>query len=386
MKRTWVAWGLACLNVLVFLVTTLHPSDGGFLALVLYLAGIASFSCVGALLWTRVPGNPIGPLLLAAGTLLVMAIAVGTYADVGAIQAPPWPGADAARLIGDTTFIYPFVVALIGVPLVFPDGRLPSPRYRWVVVTLVGFLAVWTFNGLLFDQDTGSRIPALAFLEPIVGVLDGFVLGATLLCFGAAVYAVWSRYRHGDAVQRQQVKWLAADVGVAGVVLPLALLTTDAAPDLANALSSIAIFAMFALPVVIAIAILRYRLFEIDRIVSRTIGWALVTAILAVVFVGVIVGLQTILAPITSENTIAVAASTLIAATLFQPMRRRVQRVVDRRFARTRYDGERLASAYAERLRDRVDLRGLEADLQATAAAAVQPRTAGIWLRGSARS
>ncbi len=135
MSRRWIAWGLACLNVLVFLVTTLHPSDGGFLALVLYLAGIASFSCVGALLWTRVPGNPIGPLLLAAGRCWSWRSPSARTQTVGALQAPPWPGADVARLIGDTTFIYPFVVALIGVPLVFPDGRLPSPRYRWVVAT-----------------------------------------------------------------------------------------------------------------------------------------------------------------------------------------------------------------------------------------------------------
>jgi hypothetical protein len=379
--RARIAWLVATLDVVAFIVVSLGPSGGGGIETLLYLVGIASFAGVGALLWTRRPANPIGPLLLAAGTLLVAAIVIGAYADVGAVQTPPWPGAAPARLIGDTLFIYPFLVAFVAVPLVFPDGHLPSPRYRWAVGSLIVFLVTWTFLGLLFGSEVGARIPALVVLEPYIRVLEPVVLLATIVCFGSAISAVASRFRHGGPIQRQQVKWLVADVGLAGTVLPLALLTTDVAPDLANLLSSIAILAMFALPVVIAIAILRYRLYEIDRIVSRTIGWALVTGLLAVVFVALVVVLQAILAPVTNENTIAVAGSTLVALALFGPLRRRVQRAVDRRFDRARYDGQTTTAAFAERLRNEVDLMTLREQLVATAADAVRPTGAGLWLR-----
>ncbi len=374
------AWLIAALDVALFLALSLNPSDGGFLATLLYAVGIPSCAGEGALLWTRVPANPIGPLLLASGTLLVASITVGMYADVGALQTPPWPGAAAARLIGDTTFIYPFLIAFVAVPLVFPDGRLPSPRYRWVVGSLIVLIATWTFLGLLFDGET-ARIPALAVLGPYVGPLQVLVLMATLVSFGAAVVAVAGRFRHGGATQRQQVKWLAADVAIAATVLPLGLVLTDVAPDLANAMSSIAIFAMFALPVVIAIAILRYRLYEIDRIVSRTIGWAVVTSLLAFVFLGLVVVLQAVLVPLTRENTLAVAGSTLVAFALVGPVRRHVQRAVDRRFDRARYDGQTMTAVFADRVRNEVDLGTLRDELVTTAADAVRPAGAGLWLR-----
>jgi hypothetical protein len=165
------------------------------------------------------------------------------------------------------------------------------------------------------------------------------------------------------------------------VVLPVSLVLTDSNPGLANALSSVAILAMFALPIVIAIAILRYRLFEIDRIISRTIGWAAVTGVIATVFAVVVVTLQAVLASVTDENTLAVAVSTLVAFALFQPVRRRVQRAVDRRFDRSRYDGERTAAAFGERLRHEVDLTGLEADIGRTIGLALRPSSTGVWIR-----
>jgi hypothetical protein len=138
---------------------------------------------------------------------------------------------------------------------------------------------------------------------------------------------------------------------------------------------------MFALPIAIAIAILRYRLYEIDRIVSRTIGWTIVTGLLAIVFVGLVVILQAALASVTGENTIAVAGSTLVALALFGPLRRRVQRAVDRRFDRARYDGQTTTDVFADRVRNEVDLVTLRDALVATAADAVRPAGAGLWLR-----
>jgi hypothetical protein len=135
------------------------------------------------------------------------------------------------------------------------------------------------------------------------------------------------------------------------------------------------------IPVAIGIAILRYRLYDIDQIVSRTIAWAVVTAVLVAVFAGLVVTLQAALAPITSENTLAVAASTLLAAALFQPLRRRVQRAVDRRFDRSHYDGERIAVSFAERLRDEVDLERSTMGLRQAADDALRPSASAVWLR-----
>jgi hypothetical protein len=134
------------------------------------------------------------------------------------------------------------------------------------------------------------------------------------------------------------------------------------------------------------VAILRYRLYEIDRLVSRTIGWAIVTGVLGVVFVCLVVTLQAVLAPFTRESTLAVAASTLVAFGLFQPLRRRVQRTVDRRFDRARYDGQRTTDAFAERLRNEVDLGTIRTSLAATANEAVRPSGSALWLRSRGRS
>jgi hypothetical protein len=137
------------------------------------------------------------------------------------------------------------------------------------------------------------------------------------------------------------------------------------------------------IPIAIAIAILRYRLFEIDRIISRTVSYAIVTLTLAIVFFAAAVGLQAVLAPLTRDETIAVAASTLVVAALFQPLRRRIQRVVDRRFNRARYDAQQMADAFALRLRDEVDIDAVASDLATTVDDSVRPATIGLWLRAA---
>jgi hypothetical protein len=264
------------------------------------------------------------------------------------------------------------VIALIGVPLVFPDGRLPSPRFRWVVwVTGAGMVS-------LLIGAPASMIPGLAGLGFVVSAL---AFGANVFGIGGAVTAVLVRFRHGDPVQRQQVKWLLAVAGVAAIAFPLALAFGSSESLVALAFWLIAFLAYLALPVAIGIAVLRYRLYEIDRIVSRTIGYAVVTVTLAVTFGGVILLFQSVLAPLTDGNTVAVAASTLVVAALFQPLRRRVQAAVDRRFNRARYHAEGTVTAFTAQLRDEVDLERLGADVLAIVAQTVAPATAGLWLR-----
>ena len=392
MTRARIAWTVAGLDLLLYLITSLNPSDGGVAATILYLVGLASFTVVGAVLITRVPENPIGPLRLGAGTVLVIALVLGTYSNVGAVQVPPWPLAEAARMVGDILFVYPLVIAFIGVPLLFPVGRLPSPRFRWVVRISIAGMVAWTLSGLLFDSHGQPRIPgdgslaaATPVLQALYPVLQISFFVSVLVGLGGAVIAVSQHYRRGGRVQRQQVKWLTADVALAAILLPSALLLADVNPDLANMLSGFGIIAMFALPVVIGLAILRYRLYEIDRLISRTIAYAILTGILGAVFVGSIIGLQTLLSSVTQSETIAVAASTLLAFALFQPVRRMVQGVVDRRFDRRRYDGDRTSAAFGDRLRHQIDIASVSEALLSTIDDSVKPTSRNLWLRRDLR-
>jgi hypothetical protein len=198
------------------------------------------------------------------------------------------------------------------------------------------------------------------------------------------IASVVVRFRRGDAVERTQLKWLLTVTAIAGIALLISALTSAlGAIALATPAYSVGLLAFAALPMAIGIAVLRYRLYEIDRIISRTIGWALVTGVLGSVFVLGVVSLQAALTGLTQGNTIAVALSTLAVAALFRPVRGRVQRGVDQRFDRGRYDAQRTAAAFAERLRVEVALDTVVADLHETVVRSVRPTLFGLWLRPS---
>jgi hypothetical protein len=186
------------------------------------------------------------------------------------------------------------------------------------------------------------------------------------------------RFRRGASVERQQLKWLIAVASVAAVAFPTSFILPESA--VADAAFMVGLLALFALPIAIAVAVLRYRLYDIDRIISRTIAWAVISAVLIAAFAILVVGLQAALAGLTQGQTLAVAASTLIAFSLFQPVRRRVQGIVDRRFDRSSYDAQRTADAFAARMRDQVDLGTLARDLELTVSGAVRPTTTALWV------
>ena len=364
-NRARLAWGLAVADLLVFIATVIARPNPDYREIVLFMLGIGAYVGIGALLISRVPANPIGALMIATGTIAVVAATLGTYGDLGALQAPQWPGSERARTIADAMFIYPIMIALVGIPLIFPDGRLPSPRFRLVVLLLIAGMTAWLL-GSTFE----------------FGV-DVVVLVSVPIAFGGAIAAIVLRFRRGDPIQRQQIKWLAAVVIIGATAVLSGLLLLNVAPDLANALIIVGILALFALPFAIGIAILRYRLYEIDRLVSRTLAYLLITAVLIGAYASLVVVIGGPLAGATGGDTISVALSTLVVAALFQPLRRRVQSLVDRRFDRARFDGHRLADAFASRLRDEVDIATVTADLDATVRAAVRPTTTGVWVRGS---
>jgi hypothetical protein len=359
-----LAWALAAFDMLALTVATIVDPEPFLAVTLMFLLGIGAYVGIGAFLVGRVPGNPIGALMLATGTIGVAEIVIGMYGKVGALQDPAWPGVELAATLAEALFIYPVLIALVAIPLVFPDGTLPSPRFRWVVVLLATGMVGWLL---------GSVFMIRADLVVVVSLPPAFI---------GAIVAVVLRFRRGDPIVREQVKWLAAVVGLGATAVMTGLLLNEVNPDVSTALVIGGVLSLFALPFVIAIAILRYRLYEIDRIISRTLAYALVTGILAIVYAGGVVFLSATLSRIAEAQTIAVAGSTLVVFALFQPVLRRVRRAVDRRFDRAAYDAERTVAAFSERLRWETEMQRVTSDLKATAQAAVAPTMLGIWLRG----
>jgi hypothetical protein len=347
---------------------------------------VAVYVSVGAVLALRRPGNVIGPVLMAGGCLVVttfLGFVVGATAT--ATRGPEDSLAGWASLIGGTTIYLAIIVAGPALAMLVPDGHLPGPRWRWPVV----LIAVMYVAGIALTLGQPGQLGDSLGDNPL-GDLGlpwspaGAALAAATLPFAlvTAVAAVVVRFRRARDIERQQLKWFVAANVLFAVLMLASFLDGATEPTVFD----IGAFVSLSFPpLAIGIAVLRYRLYEIDRIISRTLGWALVTGILVAVFAGLVVGLQALLAPVTSGSTIAVAASTLLSASLFQPLRRRIQRVVDRRFDRVRYDGERTTAAFAARLRDQVELAAVSDDLLVTVSRSVNPSSTGLWLRRSVR-
>lgn len=389
--RTWLLGAVAGLSVAAALVAQLLYPPGAmdlFTALIFTLA-VASMAGVGAFLAIRVPANRVGWLLLIAGSMLAAGVLCGAY-TLGSIAAGgTWSLTAYTAWLTDVLWVPPIVVVAAGVPLAFPDGNLPSPRWRpiaWLLVvgTIMSILAPAFTPGPINETITLENPFGIPALAPYLPIADTVSMVTALPAFVGAWAAVVMRFRRGSSIERHQVKWLLTVALVGVIAFPVAIAGQLLMPE--SILSTVAwvvgFVALIGLPLTIGVAILRYRLYEIDRLVSRTIGWAIVTGMLVTVFVVLVVTLQAVLAPVTNENTLAVAASTLVAFALFQPLRRRVQHAVDRRFDRARYDGQKTVDAFGERLRGQVNLAEIQADLSTTITAALSPASSAVWLRG----
>ncbi|MEO8571130.1 MAG: hypothetical protein ABI553_05455 [Chloroflexota bacterium] len=363
---------------------------GGF-GLFLLAVGILEITAasVGVVILWRTSGTAIGTMLV-AGALLLMSTflmwPLGAYR--GAV-------ADSTDIIGGVALWWSAISILAGafllfpgVGILFPDGRLPSPRWRLPFLGVVTMLAVSAILQTIAPWPPDPRGPQNPFA--VAGVpADAYSIGggigafAVFIAFGLAVLAVSVRFRRSVGVERAQLKWLVASVTVMAGAFPVSFGTDLGPADLIDLLS---VLAGSLIPIAIGVAVLRYRLYEIDRIISRSIAYAVVTGILAAVFGAVILLLQAVFATLTQGQTIAVAASTLAVFALFQPLLRRVRRAVDRRFDRARYDAERTGAAFSERLRDEVDMATVTADLARTTETALAPSILWIWLRTSGQT
>jgi hypothetical protein len=350
-------------------------SAGGLLTIILVTA------VVGLVVAGHQPRNPIGWLLAGEAVFMLASVAAGAYADLVyrsgyrnlAFAGPP-------ALVLSQLFSF----SLAGFPLVillFPDGRLPSRRWRWVVRAYVAVAAasvlaisiailrlviehhvVLQASGNLESLGSGST----AWVDP---VLLGFVLIVAVFWL-AAIGRQGLSWRRSAGEHREQLKWLASGAAICGV-FGIWAITTD------SAIWEVLILGFAALPLSIGIGILKYRLYDIDRIISRTLSYAIVTGLLVGVYAGLVLLATQVL---TVKSPVAVAASTLAAAALFNPVRHRVQRAVDRRFNRARYDADRTVAAFAARLKDAVDLDQVHDDLASVVRNALEPDHISLWV------
>jgi hypothetical protein len=343
---------------------------------------VLGFATVGLVLALRRPGNPIGWLYGAAGLAWAYTIPLGPWIDQLVREHRPLPFvAQVAAAFGEYGWAPAIALGVTLPALLLPNGRLRSRRWRLVVVSsLTGAVLAVVAGGLApgplvemgIDNPLGLAGPAgdVAAALTIVGVLlHWWSLPPAAVC-------VVLRFRSSRGVERQQMRWVAA--GASGAVVGLVLAVPGGLGLLPDVTSDIIYPALLCPPVAIGVAVLRYRLYDLDRIVSRTLGYGLLTVLLGLGYAGVVLGLGRLLP---DSSNLVVAAATLAAVAAFSPLHRRVQRVVDRRFNRRRYDAARTVEVFAARLRDQVDLDALHGELLVVVDQTMQPTRASLWLR-----
>jgi hypothetical protein len=352
------------------------------------------FGVVGFVVAWRKPGNPLGWLLLGSVGFLVLSVDAGAYAVadyrlrhgglplgwVAVLLQPGWAPA----------------IALFGLSvLLFPDGQLPGRRWRWLLGSYLAVAGLWIAGTVVISAeaiighyvrvDSSGNLQALnhpagssAWWGSVQSVFFP-VLGACLL---ASVAGLAYTYRHSSGERRLQLKWLLGGAAIAAAGALAGVPFSDSPDRVLRVAGGIGIVCVLALPLSMGVAILKYRLYDIDRIISRTLGYALVTGLLIGVYAGLVLLATQVLR---FSSPVAVAASTLAAAALFNPVRRRVQHAVDRRFNRARYDADQTVTRFAARLQDAVDLDSVRADLLANVSASLQPAHVSVWLDEGSR-
>ena len=340
-----------------------------------------SFAGVGSVVTIKRPGNLVGWGLSLSGFGLLFGGVLGAYAELAVLAKPEagLPGGTAAWAISTGSWT-PLMAGVFLLLLTFPQGRFPSRRWRRLAVAeLVGFAIVWF--GITTSPDLDP--PFDAFANPLALTSnDGYLIPfwlliiACLLGAGAAAVHLLLRFRRSEGQERQQFKWLAASAGVLLLAFPFA-----AAFDYSGVAGTVVGVGLTALPISVGIAVFRYRLYEIDRIVNRTIVYGAVTALLAALYFGIVIALQEVFSGLTRGNDLAIAGSTLAVAALFRPARGWIQAFVDRRFYRRRYDAQQTLEAFSVRLREEVDLAELGADLGTVVHDTMQPAHLSLWIR-----
>jgi hypothetical protein len=352
------------------------------------------FPAVGFVLALRRPENPIGWLLLAIGAAWGLT-GLSAYAEYGLVVAPgSAPGAAEAGAIAWPMWAPAVGMTFTFVLLLFPDGHLPGRRWRWVAyaaavaitaITVVGVLT----PGKMVDQGfPGTDNPLGIETMRTISENDAAFLPILVAAMIGSAASVVVRYRRSHGVERQQIKWLAAAgavivTGIALTAVPsLAFASDGPEPWWQTVMDNVVAFSYALIPLSIGVAVVRYRLYEIDVIIRKTLVYAILAGVLALVYLGGISSVSLILRAVTGQSgAVAVTLSTLVVAVTFQPLRTRIQRGVDRRFYRRKYDGARTLREFNSRLRQEVDLDALTAEVLDVVTETVQPSHASMWLR-----
>jgi len=346
---------------------------------------ILAFSTVGALVASYRPENTIGWVFLCGAFVWILGeltLEYGVYAlitDPGALPAGVWAAWFGAWARGLGWF---FLVSFL--LLLFPTGRLPSPRWRPVLWGTAGSVVLFTLASWLSSETNDLRLTSvrnpLGMESEIMGLLYelfNYTFPVLIVASGAAVIV---RFRRSRGDERQQLKWFAYAVGV--MIVLFVIWFSIALAGLVPQSSLMYEAPLIGLPVATGFAILKYRLYDIDAIVNRTLVYGSLTLVLALMYFGGIVLLQRLFVALTGQqSTLAVVASTLMIAALFTPLRRRIQSVIDRRFYRRKYDAAKTLEAFSARLRDETDLNALSDDLVGMVNETMQPAHVSLWLR-----
>jgi hypothetical protein len=400
-----VAWSAAGLTLLILVVALVllgldasRMADGRIAFYAVTTLTAILYACTGRLIATRVPGNAIGWLLALIGLSLAAMMLTEQYALHGLAVAPgSLPAARLAGWLAGVAYL-PTFASMVFLVVLFPDGRLPSRRWRPLLWLMFAVLAGWTAQqfqaGTTEDGGITNALEAagVAYPNPL-GVFPrhgpfseflGALVLLGLVAAALAVASVFARRRGASAEKRKQLAWLGyVGLFVAIPVVPFLcyglLVHGNVSPVFGIVFWGFILLApTVGIPVACTMAVLKYRLYEIDRLISRTVSYAIVTGLLVGVYGGIVL---LITEGIGLHTQVAVAAATLAAAALFTPLRVRVQRRVDRRFNRARYDAERLVADFAARLKDAVDPAAVGADLLDVVHTSLEPTQAGIWIR-----
>jgi hypothetical protein len=411
-RLAWTGWWAILVTAVTgWVVTSLGdpevPASWGTSALGDYgfAVVVLSFPLVGLGILVRQPRNRVGWLLTAVGLAWTLPGLLDVYAHWGLVVDPgSLPHPDVAAAINEGTWVWGILGMGVFLVLLFPDGHLPSPRWRWVVWT-AGAAALLLPVGIALSPGDLEEAPVVGLVNPLAAerlapfvlVLTAVSLPLVPLTIVASAVSLALRFRRSTGTEREQIKWLATAGALVAALfattLPYTLVAEIATggspgqlPTLVSVLQEASILSFLLLPLAIGAAILRHRLFDLDLVINRALVYGTLTAILAAFYLGSVLLLQQVLRPLTSETDLAVAGSTLAVAAAFRPARRRIQGAVDRRFYRRRYDAALTLAAFTGRLRHQVDLDAVGTELVAAVRETVEPSHVSIWLPDPRRS
>jgi hypothetical protein len=382
-----LAWGLCGLGVLMMAAGVVleeasnAPSDGSLIENVLLWLAFVSFPVLGALVASRQPRNAIGWIFIAIGVGIGFLVAGAEYAYYGLVLDNEVPGAAVGAWFEQWLWLPSTGLILSFGLLLFPNGRLPSRRWRWVAWVTGSLIALVTIGGMLeerlrghgYSVDNPIGISGLGDVEETWGPVLLLFLGCMLLC----VVSIVVRFRRSRGDERQQLKLVTFAACFMVVMLIVGDLLDTFIGDGFGWMFPVVLLVFLAS---IAIAMLKYRLYDIDLVINRTLVYGVLTALLAIAYLGLVVLLQGVI-PRAGDSDLTVAGSTLAVAALFRPLRARVQGFIDRRFYRRKFDAQRTMESFSSRLREDVDLEHLSADLLNVVRDTMQPVHASLWLR-----